>query len=228
MTINAEKVLVDDSASGLKIEARADVSATAWPLQQGKYVVFQGTPNSNEAWVINTMICFAWARTNVQNPPSTTEGVERIQSKNGDGFFLFQPYVGNKLAWGRSISRLAAWTTAAGATAADIQTPSGYTHISDGPFDVNAISADNQILKFLVPPGQPLTVLFSLLKDAIANPLPVRYSIGGTGPLSNQALLRVDYAGVIMTGSKLTKAHYDDMMHEHKETARVAKGKAKR
>lgn len=206
--MNPYRVVVDDNVTKLRIIARADVTAAAWPKDQGKYVVYADAPSGSEMWVIYTFTPFAWARTNVEDPPGSSEGIARIQSKDADGFFLFQPQVAGKDALGLSRNKLAAFTTAAGATSADEQTASGVTMISDEPFDADQIATSSENPLFVVPPGQPLTVLFSLLPDAISNPLPARFAIGTAGPLADP-LQRVDYVGVIMQGLKMSKTHYD-------------------
>lgn len=207
--MNPYRVVADDNITKLRITARADVTASLWPLIQGKYVVYSDAPSGSETWVIYSCTVFAWARTSVTDPPSTAEAVQRIPSNKGDGFFLFQPQVGDRDALGLSRNSLAAFTTAAGATAANQLTGSGITMISDAPFDADQIATSSENPLFTVPPGQPLTVLFSLLPDPIANPLPGRFAIGTSGPLPDDALQRVDYVGFIMQGLKMSKTYYD-------------------
>lgn len=205
--IKPSKVLVDSNAPNVEIQATVDVSAPDALLIQGKYVIYSAQPASNEAWVIKAMSCFAWAR---QNVGLSSEYVQRIPSSKGDGFFLFEPQVSGSAAFGLTRTTLAAWTTAAGATAVDRKTSSGITLLSDQPFDLAHIAEGNGNRRFLVPPGQQLNVLFSLVPDAIANPLPGRFAIGGTAPLPDY-LQRVDYVGVIMVGTKLSKTYYDSL-----------------
>lgn len=206
--MNPDNVVVDDNVTKLSITATADITATGWPEEQGKLLIYSAGPSAGETWVLYTCTCFAWARTNVEDPPSSSEGVRRIQSNDGDGFFLFQPQVAGKDALGLSKNSLAAWTTAAGATSDDQKTASGITVISDEPFDSDQTAASNGFPLFTVPPGQPLQVLWGLVPDAIANPLPARFAIGSaTGPAD--PLQRVDYVGVRMSGLKMSKAYYD-------------------
>jgi hypothetical protein len=207
--MNPYRVVVDEQVIKFRVTARADVTASGWPLDQGKYLIYSDAPAGSEMWVIYSCTVFAWARTNVATPASTAEGIQRISSIKGDGFFLFQPQVGGKDALGLSRNSLAAFTTAAGATAANQLTGSGITMISDAPFDADQIATSSENPLFTVPPGQPLTVLFSLLPDPIANPLPARFAIGTSGPLPDDALQRVDYVGVIMQGLKMSKPYYD-------------------
>lgn len=205
--IKPSKILVDTNAPNIEIEATVDVSAPDALQVQGKYVVYSAQPAANEAWVIKAMACFAWAR---QNVGLSSEYVARIPSAKGDGFFLFEPQVSGAAAFGLTRTNLAAWTTAAGATAADRKTSSGITLLSDQPFDAAHIAEGNGNRRFIVPPGQQLNVLFSLVPDAIANPLPGRFAVGGTSPLPDY-LQRVDYVGVIMVGTKLSKTYYDSL-----------------
>ena len=210
--INPWRVVTDDNVTKMRITARVDVTATAAVKDQGQYVVYADAPSSSDVWVIYTCTVYAWARTNVATPPSTTEGVQRIPSRNADGFFIFKPQVAGKDALGLSHNVLGAFTTAAGATAANQLTGSGITLISDEPFDTDQVVASSQNPLFTVPPGSILSVLFNLLPDPIANPLPARFAIGTSGPLPDDALQRVDYVGVKMQGLKMSKSYYDGLV----------------
>jgi hypothetical protein len=217
MSLDPSKVVVDPSAPNFQIVATVDVSSPTAAKEQGKYIVYKAQPASSEAWIITTMHCFAWSRTNVGD---TSEGVQRILCADGDAFLLFEPLVGSGAAFGLSPFTIAAWTTAAGATSADVKTGSGIPLLSDAPFDASAISEGNGMRRFIVPPGQPLTVLFSVIPDAIANALPGRYAIGGVAPLAG-ALQRVDYVGVIARGSKMSRAYYDSLVKRQEQQERA-------
>lgn len=211
--IKPSKVLVDTNAPNVEIEATVDVSAPDAIKDQGKYVVYSAQPAANEAWIIKAMACFAWAR---QNVGLSSEYVAKIPSSKGDGFFLFEPQVSGAAAFGLTRTNLAAWTTAAGATASDRKSSSGITLLSDQPFDAAHIAEGNENRRFIVPPGQQFSVLFSLVPDAISNPLPGRFAIGGTSPLPDY-LQRVDYVGVILVGTKLSKTYYDSLVRQQEQ-----------
>lgn len=211
--IDPNKILVDPSVPDLWIQDTVDLSAPVQTpstpgqvLDQGKYVVSKRN-SGDDCWIITAVTPFAWARYNVGQ---SSEGVTRISSDNGDGFFLFQPQVAGKDALGLSLINLAGWTTAAGATSAEPKTASGLAFISDAPFDQTARAAGNNLNRFLVGPGQELKVLFSLIPLPSVNPLPSSYVIGGILPVASP-LLRVDYAGVIMVGKKCPKQYYDGL-----------------
>ncbi len=203
--IDPNKVVVDPSVPDLWIQDVEELTV-AVPVGNGTYVISKRIPN-DECWIVTAVTPFAWARTKVGD---SAEGVERISSKNADGFFLFQPQVNGKDALGLSMVHIPLWTTAAGATLSEPFDSSGLNYVSDAPFDETARAAGNNLNRFLVGSGQSLTVLFSLIPDAATAPLPQRYVIGGATP-TTLPLLRVDRAGVIMVGKKCPKQYYDGL-----------------
>jgi hypothetical protein len=216
---NPAKILVDPNISQWAIESgMVDITATDALQEQGKFVILNVPGSAGQVIVVTAIARYAWARNNVTE---SSEGVEMIDPKYGNNFFLYEVNVGEigKAGIANGTIHLGAWTTAAGATADDVKTGAGSSLITGDPDLSLAVQRGANLPYFIIPAGNPLKVLFSLVPDPIdaTAVLPRRFQIGTTsGDMTTQ---RVDYASIALNGYKMSKQYYDSIMLARATTA---------
>lgn len=193
------KKIAYEGYKGLNLVAAA---AANTPKLNNKFIVFTEEASDGEVIVITAFA--PWAKTTI-SPGDGAEEVQYISPGNGDGFFFYEPVIGNGAAKWNTSADLPAWQNQAASSLGDPKTSSGITAITDKPRDVIAMERGKYPL-IIIPPGQKLLVLWSLVADAVTTPLDKRYSIGGavTGTKS------VTYAGVAMAGQRMSQALFEE------------------
>jgi hypothetical protein len=194
-------------------------AAAVGMVKNGKRVVAKTIIDDSTVVIVKAIVPYAYRRVNADNPANAdpSEYVEMIFPKDATNFFCFEPQVDGKAAIGIAFNNAGAWTAALNAIATDTKPVSGITFISDDPYAQAHIIAHDALRGCFIGPKSELTVLFTVIADAITGPLPGRYEIvpRGSAP-SAPSRRRVDYAGVYMLGEQMSKQHYDECAEERK------------
>jgi hypothetical protein len=210
--MRVQACLEDPSAVVYRASWLADLTASGWPTQEGKFIIGKEDVKQGQMLVVTTVVPYAKARVNVIDPATdTAEGIDHISPGKGDNSFLFEPRITSQAAYGMAAIQQAAMTNSIGATSSNNVFPGGIVTITDRPEDVFSWTVNGTAKAFAVPGGQTLAVLFSLMPYAFTNPINQRYYIG-TPPIADPnaaAYRRIDYAGVLMGGVMLPKQRFD-------------------
>ncbi len=211
---NPTQILVDNNIQQWTVESgMVDVTATNAYQEQGKYILLSLPPDPGQVIVVTAIARYCWQRINVAQ---SSEYVQMIPANRGNNAFLFEPVVGDgagRAGLSNAFVKLAAWTTAAGATRDDIKTSSGSSLITNDPDLSLATQRGANVPYFVIPVGTTFKVLFSLVPVAnnASNVLPGRFVIGAS-PDPDDGTQRVDYACVALNGYKMAKQYYDSTM----------------
>ncbi len=194
--------MVDGEIKPFMMDMRVDLTDPAIAtVGTGKYVVFDHTIAKGQTLVVKAIVPWAQRRIDVD---LATESFEMIPAREGDGWFAFEPLVGE------------------GGTATVIQTDfnspkniagvlnnndrvkrNGFSHLSDHPLaDANQAWA-NPMPGFLVESTR-LRVTFEVMPISTldGNAISNAFQVGG------KATKRVDFAAVIVVGMLMSSQFY--------------------
>lgn len=205
--IESQFYVADPTAKPFVQDFRQDVTAPDIEIAAaGVFIICKLTPPSNQMFLIKTMTFYAMERTNVGGGAAASAAF--ITPAAGNGFFVYEPFVGGNSPFILGLDFNAPRIQAAPLNSNRTK-KSGISYITDSPWTDTQNAWFNPMFTIKVPASEVFSVQFSLLANGTApNGLPNTFTIGAPGPK------RVDFAGVMVAGIQMSEQAYRDVVED--------------